>query len=79
MTSTERTASIWYTAGPSTAEMKESRRFGISDVTPSRPASTTKRFVTCFDRGYGHTFNIAGEVSTTKNKAGGSFVHRIGL
>lgn len=46
----------------------ESRRFGISDVVTPRPASTTKRFATCFDRGYGHTFNIAGEVSSSKNK-----------
>ncbi|KAM3579498.1 hypothetical protein VKS41_007954 [Umbelopsis sp. WA50703] len=50
-------------AGPTTAEVLESRRFGIGDVWSARPASTSTSFVTCFDRGYGHTFNICGEVS----------------
>lgn len=49
-------------AGPSAAEIQDNRRYGISDIVASRPASTTTRFFTCFDRGYGKTFNIGGEV-----------------
>ncbi|KAG2172752.1 hypothetical protein INT43_000099 [Umbelopsis isabellina] len=52
-------------AGPTTAEVLESRRFGISDVWTARPASNSSSFVTCFDRGYGHIFNICGEVRGT--------------
>ncbi|KAJ2960243.1 hypothetical protein NQZ79_g4372 [Umbelopsis isabellina] len=48
-------------AGPTNAEVLESRRFGISDVWTARPASTLSSFVTCFDKGYGHIFNICGE------------------
>ncbi|KAI8584447.1 hypothetical protein K450DRAFT_216450 [Umbelopsis ramanniana AG] len=48
-------------AGPTTVEIQDNRRYGISDIVPSRPASTTATFFTCFDRGYGDVFNIAGE------------------
>ncbi|KAI9279206.1 glycosyl hydrolase family 85-domain-containing protein [Umbelopsis sp. AD052] len=48
-------------AGPTTAEIQDNRRYGISDIVTPRPASTTATFFTCFDRGYGNTFNIAGE------------------